>query len=463
MASDLTQEGFPYRWIDDAHAPYQERVRLEEHPWLTPWSVRAYRKKHAHGRWRYASALVDHFRGATGLARPVSGLAPPGGRSLRIAAVGDLMWQRTARASYLGPALFAHLAAADLVVLNLETVIDPARPHGQRGLVPRFSSAPEYLRPLAELARRTRVVAQVTNNHCLDHGDAAVRATLGALEAHGIVPTGAALPGGEPAPLVEVAGARVGVASFTSLVNRPWATWRTGLALGRCRGLVRGPRRIAPVRAAVERLRARGAQVVLAGLHWGHEYEFLPDPHQLVVARELAAAGADAVLGHHPHVAQPFELLAVASGRAARVDGVPAPRAAGERHCLAAYSLGNLVSNMVRPDWSLGLVTDLVFRLDGPGPAALDGYAVRPLLVDALVGERGFGVDLLEHARERDPAAALPAAVHRWWRGLSDLSILDGDEGRRLQGTRSQWSALVRTGAHRAAGTGAPHREPTHG
>ncbi len=49
------------------------------------------------------------------------------------------------------------------------------------------------------------------------------------------------------------------------------------------------------------------ADVVCVSLHWGHEYYQYPSPSQIIIAHSLADAGADYVIGHHPHVIQGIE------------------------------------------------------------------------------------------------------------------------------------------------------------
>src|SRR5262249_52531090 len=64
-------------------------------------------------------------------------------------------------------------------------------------------------------------------------------------------------------------------------------------------------------------------------LHWGFEFETYPDPVIQEVGRELIHAGADLVIGSHPHVLQPFEVVQ-----------------ADNHMGLIAYSMGNFVTSM---------------------------------------------------------------------------------------------------------------------
>ncbi|HEX2870190.1 MAG TPA: CapA family protein [Polyangiaceae bacterium] len=92
----------------------------------------------------------------------------------------------------------------------------------------------------------------------------------------------------------------------------------------------------------IARARATGADVVLPFLHWGWENEPGPSSRQRELARLLIDAGADAVIGAHPHVTQGAEMYR----------GKP-----------IVYSLGNFVFDLIdQPEnalgWRLRLVVD---------------------------------------------------------------------------------------------------------
>ena len=78
--------------------------------------------------------------------------------------------------------------------------------------------------------------------------------------------------------------------------------------------------------------RARAlADAVVVSIHWGDEYHHQPLPRQREVAARLVEAGADVILGTHPHVLQPVEWVE-----------------RGGRRGLVAFSLGNFISNQDR-------------------------------------------------------------------------------------------------------------------
>ena len=72
------------------------------------------------------------------------------------------------------------------------------------------------------------------------------------------------------------------------------------------------------------------ADFVIVLPHWGIEYEHEPSEKQEEMAKKFAEAGADAIIGCHPHVVQPMKVIKTSDGRR-----VP-----------CYYSLGNFVSNM---------------------------------------------------------------------------------------------------------------------
>ena len=88
------------------------------------------------------------------------------------------------------------------------------------------------------------------------------------------------------------------------------------------------------------------ADLVIPMLHWGHEMCEAPEKSQKVLARKMIDAGADAVIGAHPHVVQTFDVYR----------GKP-----------IIYSLGNFVFDYFAGDppvWN-GWVAELNFPATG--------------------------------------------------------------------------------------------------
>lgn len=68
------------------------------------------------------------------------------------------------------------------------------------------------------------------------------------------------------------------------------------------------------------------ADFVIVSVHWGDEGALQPNESQKAYAEKMAKAGADVIIGHHPHVLEPIEWIDTDGGR-----------------CLCVYSLGNFV------------------------------------------------------------------------------------------------------------------------
>ena len=253
---------------------------------------------------------------------------PPPPPRLRLVAVGDILMHQDVKASAEHaaqgfPALWADLVplfqGADLAFGNLETPVAPTT--GRPG-VPFQFNAPATLP--AALRASGFTVLSTANNHAFDQGGKGVRETLDRLHAEHLVAVGSGedQSRAEALQMVERQGLKIAFLGFTDLFNidlnrkatEPWVR----------------PLDLEPALAAVREARSR-ADLVVVSVHWGNEYQHQPTRRQRDIAKQLVAAGCDLLLGHHPHVLQPAEMVE-----------------AGGRRALVAYSLGNFISNQDR-------------------------------------------------------------------------------------------------------------------
>lgn len=269
------------------------------------------------------------------------------------------------------------LAAADLAIVNLETAL------GDGGLPADKQHTFLAPRTLLVAMREAGVdVVSLANNHSLDYGWATLRSGLAWLDDAGLAAVGV----GEDAAsayaphVVELRGARVAVVGLTRVIpHRQWAAGRDrpGLASGYD---LKGA-------AAAVRAATAAAEHVIVTVHWGTEHEDCPDGDQLTLARVLHDAGADVVVGHHPHVLQGVD---------------HGPRG------LTAYSLGNLLWYSTGPVTGLSGVLTVTLGTEG-----VHGWQFHPAVVTARGSPLPAGEDDGKRARERlELLPGHPACLH---------------------------------------------------
>lgn len=83
--------------------------------------------------------------------------------------------------------------------------------------------------------------------------------------------------------------------------------------------------------------RALSPDLIAVMVHWGTEYQTMPNAHQQEIADTLFSLGADLILGGHPHVPQPMETRELPNG-----DGTT-------RTGFVCWSLGNFISSQNDP------------------------------------------------------------------------------------------------------------------
>ena len=301
---------------------------------------------------------------------------------LRLSASGDLM--RSPGLALAGERLYEQVAdvvfGGDVCFANLESAMTG---EGTPELsvtgreAPRVNASRDEYEALVGFRGRRFDVLQLANNHILDYGEAGVRETLTALNADGIQAVGVNL-GPQDIPGVCVThlnGVKIGWVAHTFSVNeRPLPTDLPDIVNITPFHVVGNPD-IGQVRRQIAAARAHGCDLVVAAMHWGLEFEFYPHPDQISWAHAFADAGADLVIGHHPHVVQPVELYQTTGVR--------------RRVVPILYSLGNLTPPLSHPACVLSAVAhiDLVCgELDGRRYAQVDAVTVVPV---AAVGDAG--------------------------------------------------------------------------
>ncbi len=185
------------------------------------------------------------------------------------------------------------LRSADFRIGNLECPI-AASGIPLENKIYSFRADPRVMRVL----RGRFDVLSVANNHSGDLGRAAFMETLAHLDAAGIryVGGGPNLAAAHAPLMLEKHGLRIALLAYNEFKPRRFeagANW-SGIAWSEDSQV------LADIRAA----RAAGADLVIPFMHWGWERETAPSARQRELARLMIDAGADAIVGSHPHVTQ---------------------------------------------------------------------------------------------------------------------------------------------------------------
>ena len=210
------------------------------------------------------------------------------------------------------------ISRADIAVANLEVTLG-GKPY--RGY-PAFSAPDEYLSAIREAGFNVLITA---NNHCLDRGKKGLERTILMLDSLRIPYAGTytnAETREQRYPLmIEKNGFRIVLLNYTYGTNGLKATSPNIVNY------------IDKETMALDIRKAKALQpdVLIACIHWGEEYQSLPNREQTSLADWLLQQGVTHIIGSHPHVVQPMEL---------RTDST-----VGSQHAVV-YSLGNFISNM---------------------------------------------------------------------------------------------------------------------
>lgn len=128
------------------------------------------------------------------------------------------------------------------------------------------------------------------------------------------------------------------------------------------------------------------ADVVIVCPHWGTEYTTTPSGYQKTFALQMTEAGADVIIGTHPHVIQPVSMIEAENGNTA----------------LCYYSLGNYVSTQKNPQSMLEAMAWITFHVTEDGiSVSLEKTGAIPMVCHYTAGPvRIENIYLLEEYTE---------------------------------------------------------------
>ena len=313
---------------------------------------------------------------------------------------------QSADGSYDFTCVFEHLMAYtqsyDYAVANLETTFGGDEYPYQGN--PSFNCPDALMDTLVETGYDMLLTA---NNHCGDTLMPGINRTLEVVRGKGVATLGTRLSEEEPRySVVEVNGIKIGMVCYTytlSMVEgKPNLNDNTP---------VKNPEQLnyfsytnlnafySEVEEIYAAMEAEGAEATMLFIHWGTEYKLVENDYQNQIAQKICDMGFDVIVGGHPHVVQPIELL----------ESTTDP----EHKTVCIYSLGNVVSNQRLGNISYintahtedGILFSVTFEKYSDGTVYLAGADVLPTWVNMHKNSNGktvYAILPLDYDRVED-------------------------------------------------------------
>ena len=329
-----------------------------------------------------------------------------------------------------------YIEAADYAIANLETTLSGADyPDGYIGY-PRFNS-PDSLADALKNAGFDMLLT--SNNHAYDTGHSGFIRTQEYIRDLGFDHLGTRLSADLPRYLVkEINGIRIGMVCYSyeggarqgdrKVLNMAMSAEDSPLITSFSYADLPGfYAEAARVKAAME---ADGADATVFLIHWGDEYHTTQNATQSAIAQQLCDLGVDVIIGGHPHVVQPMELLT------STVD----PR----HKTVCLYSMGNCLSNQRQEFMDLptahtedGVMMQLTFTKYSDGTVILSQVDLLPTWVHMIY----FNGDI-----RRYTVYPLDPALESW----QEAYHLDDYTAQKLQESYDRTMSIVGSGLEEA-------------
>lgn len=225
---------------------------------------------------------------------------------------------------------------ADLAVANLEVTFGGTESGA-------FSGYPAFNTPdsLADVIKDSGLNFLVTaNNHSYDTGLFGLKRTAQVLKEKSIDFIGTRETEADPLYKVkDVNGIKIGMANYTySSITSGRKNLNGNVLKAEAENLVATfvcdnaalETFYAEAESAIADMKANGAEFIVFYMHWGNEYKLTPNTWQKTIAQRLSNLGVDIIVGSHPHVIEPVEVI-YSEG--------------GDHKTICLYSTGNAISN----------------------------------------------------------------------------------------------------------------------
>ncbi len=248
------------------------------------------------------------------------------------------------------------LSDADYTMINIDATLREGK-YGYSGY-PQFSTPPAILDTLK--AQGIDMI-MMCNNHMLDGYCDGLVESVGLVEQAGLDHIGGFVDEQDAATpeVYDLNGIKVAFVCSTEVPYdmENFCDERTHYLVKRLKN--------ADFEGDIQACRDAGADVVIAVCHWGEEYQSTPESETRRYAERIVAAGADLILGNHPHMVQPAEYVT-----------------SGGRTALCTYSLGNFLTNHYKiKGTDCGVVFEFTLRQNNNGSYSVVAPGYIPVYV----------------------------------------------------------------------------------
>ncbi|MEG4027598.1 MULTISPECIES: CapA family protein [unclassified Microcoleus] len=291
-----------------------------------------------------------------GTPSPIAAPVPPKPQSeikeAKLIAVGDIMMHSTQTRSgydakkktYNFDTFFAPvksiLSTGDWVIGNLETPLAGEDAGGYTGY-PLFNAPAQ----LADAAKKAGFnILTTANNHALDRGEKGVIRTVANLSDRKIAFTGTATSAAEASRTL------ISTKNNISLAKLAYTYGTNGIPIPKGKDYLVSLIDEKKIVKDIAKARKQGADIIAISLHFGDEYQRQPNTQQKQLVENLLKAGADIILGSHPHVVQPYKIFNF-PGKNGKT-----------RKAVAIYSMGNFISGQNKKYTDLGVILQVNIR-----------------------------------------------------------------------------------------------------
>lgn len=207
-----------------------------------------------------------------------------------------------------------YISSAGFAAVNLETTLSGTEGKKFTGF-PNFNSPDAIARSLHDTGFDLLLTG---NNHCYDYGTEGLKRTLSVLQSSGLATLGTVESRDTPRHSIQsVGGIPVGMLCYTfaDVDDSGHVTLNSMTADDAGAGLVNVfdydhlSRFYTEIEGELQAMKGSGAEVSVVYIHWGEEYSTVVSDTQEEIAQQLCDLGVDVIIGSHPHVVQPLQLL----------------------------------------------------------------------------------------------------------------------------------------------------------